>query len=167
MHDAGHDHEGAASAAPLPLTGVLGRADAPEFHDLIHAMEHRGQVETVRVSRADAARRRMRLVTDRGRDCALMLPREAKLEDRAVLLLSDDLAIVARVDGGPRLRLTPADAASALRLGYHCGNLHWKADFADGAIEIHMDGPEESYRARLVDAATLADFTVERVEPEE
>lgn len=150
----------------LRLTEVLGRADAPAFHDRIHAMEHAGQVETVRIPRADAARKRMRLTTDRGRGCALMLPREAALEDRALLHLSETLAIVARVDGGPRLRLTPADPASALRLGYHCGNLHWKADFSNGAIEVHMDGPEATYRARLVDLAPLAAFTIERLEPE-
>lgn len=155
----------AVEAEPLRLTAILGRADAPALRDRLHAMEHGGQVEIVRVPRADAARRRMLLTTDRGRACALILPREAALEDGAVLHLSEALAILARVDGGPRLRLIPADAASALRLGYHCGNLHWKADFADGAIEVHVDGPEDAYRARLRDAATLARFTVERVDP--
>jgi urease accessory protein UreE len=67
---------------------------------------------------------------------------------------------------GPRLRLTPADAAAGLRLGYFCGNLHWKADFRDGAVEIVMDGPEETYRARLRDAEALCAFSVERLEPE-
>ena len=154
-----------AEAEPLRLTAILGRADAPDLHDRLHAMEHRGQVETLRIPRADAARRRMRLTTDRGRECALILPREAALEDGCVLHLTETLAILVRVDGGPRLRLIPEDAASALRLGYHCGNLHWKADLVGEAIEIHMDGPEETYRARLRDAATLARFTVERVEP--
>jgi urease accessory protein len=70
------------------------------------------------------------------------------------------------VDVGPRLRLTPADASSALRLGFFCGNLHWKADFRAGALEIVMDGQEDGYRARLRDAANLCVFDVERLEPD-
>lgn len=155
-----------AEGGLLRLEAVLGLASDPALHDRLHAMEHRGRLETVRIARADAARRRMRLVTDRGREVALALPREARLEDGAVLFLSADLAVVARVDGGPRLRLVPADLDSALRLGHHCGNLHWKADFRGGAVEVHMDGPEQTYRDRLRDLAPLARFTVARLEPE-
>ena len=137
---------------------------AAELHDRLHAMEHQGQLETVRIARSDADRRRMRLTTDRGREIALALPRAARLEDGAVLHLDDALAIVARVDGGPRLRLVPADAEAALRVGWHCGNLHWKVDFRDGGIEVHMDGPEAAYRDRLRDLAAQACFTVTRLE---
>ena len=81
--------------------------------------------------------------------------------------LEGALAVVARVDGGPRLRLVPADAEAALRVGWHCGNLHWKVDFRDGGIEVHMDGPEASYRDRLRDLATQARFTVARLDAPE
>lgn len=158
--------ESERAAGPLVLSDVLGQAADPKWRDRLHDADHAGRLETIRVTRTDAQRRRMRLETDRGRDVALALPREAALFDGAVLHWSDALAIVARIDGGPRLRLTPADAASALRLGYFCGNLHWKADFADGAVEIVMDGPEDGYRARLRDAAALCAFTVDRLEPE-
>ena len=156
---------GAATSGdgPLVLTAVLGRTAERSWHDRAHASEARGVLETVRIARADAPRRRMRLLTDRGRDVAIALPRAAALEDGAVLYSDDSLMIVARIDGGPRLRLTPSDAASALRLGYFCGNLHWKADFRGDAIEIHMDGPEETYRARLADAEKVCAFTVERL----
>jgi urease accessory protein len=154
------------TAAPMLLTAVLGHAAEPGWGARLHAAEHAGRLETVRIGRADAARRRMRLETDRGRDVALALPRDATVSDGAVLHWSDALAIVARIDSGPRLRLTPRDAAAGLRLGYFCGNLHWKADFRDGAVEIAMDGPEETYRARLRDAAAFCAFTVERLEPE-
>ncbi|MGY6633013.1 MAG: urease accessory protein UreE [Alkalilacustris sp.] len=147
---------------PLRIEALAGTA--AELHDLLHAMEHRGQLETVRIARSDAARRRMRLTTDRGRDIALALPRSARLEDGAVLHLDDALAIVARVDGGPRLRLVPADAEAALRVGWHCGNLHWKVDFRDGGIEVHMDGPETTYRDRLRDLAGQARFEVTRLD---
>ena len=43
----------------------------------------------------------------------------------------------------------PRDEATALELGYLCGNLHWRVRFADKRILIAMEGPEESYLARL------------------
>ncbi len=153
-----------SGAGPMVLSAVLGRTVEQPWHDQAHASEARGVLETVRIARVDAPRRRMRLVTDRGRDVALALPRDAALEDGAVLYSNESLMIVARIDGGPRLRLTPGDPASGLRLGYFCGNLHWKADFCDGAIVIHMDGPEDTYRARLADAEGLCRFSVERLE---
>ena len=160
-----HDHPD-PPAGPLVLTAVLGRLADPDWHDRAHAAEAAGQLETVRIARGDAARRRMRLTTDRGRDVALALPRDADLVEGSVVHAGPDLMIVVRVDGGPRLRLVPADPASALRLGYFCGNLHWKVDFDGTAIQVHMDGPEQAYRARLADAANLCSFTVERLEAE-
>ncbi len=47
------------------------------------------------------------------------------------------------------LALEPGDEATALELGYLCGNLHWRVRFADKRILIAMEGPEESYLARL------------------
>jgi len=125
-------------------------------------------VETVRLARADAARKRLRLETDRGRDVAVALERSSDdIPDGAVLWFDDGLAVLARVDGGPRLRLTPRDAASAARLGWFCGNLHWKTDFDGPALVIHMDAPEAAYRARLADAAELCAFHVELLSPED
>ncbi|MEO0678879.1 MAG: urease accessory protein UreE [Pseudomonadota bacterium] len=145
---------------------MLGRASDPPWHDRLHALPA-AAVETVRLARADAARKRLRVETDRGRDVAIRLPRESPdIPDGAVLLLALDLAVVARVDGGPRLRLTPRDAASAARLGWFCGNLHWKTDFDGAALVIHMDAPEAAYRARLADAEALCAFEVERLAPE-
>lgn len=152
---------------PMVLSAVLGKTAEQPWHDRLHSAETAGELEVVRIARPDAPRRRMRLLTDKGRDVALALPRDMALDDGAVLHASDGLMIVARIDGGPRLRLVPSDAASGLRLGYYCGNLHWKADFRDGGIEIHMDAPEETYRARLVDAEKLCAFTVKRLEAEE
>lgn len=151
---------------PLVLSAVLGQVSEQPWHDRAHAAEAAGVLETVRIARVDAPRRRMRLLTNNDRDVALVLPRDVSLVDGAVLLANDTLMIVAQIDSGPRLRLMPADPASGLRLGYFCGNLHWKADFRDGAIEIHMDGPEETYHARLCDAEKLCDFTIERLEAE-
>lgn len=159
-------HDTTKGGGPLLLSAVLGQVSDQPWHDSAHGAEAAGALETVRIARVDAPRRRMRLSTDKGRDVALALSRDAALVDGAVLLARDDLMIIVRIDGGPRLRLEPDDPASALRLGYFCGNLHWKADFRGGAVEIHMDGPEETYRARLADAEKLCTFTVTRVEAE-
>ena len=166
MQDRSDQHDG-GERRPLVLTEVLGRLTDQRWHDQAHLAEAAGQLETVRISRGDAARRRMRLMTDRGRDVALALSREVDLGDGSVVHAGADLMIIVRVDGGPRLRLEPADAASALRLGYFCGNLHWKVDFDGSVIDVHLDGPEEFFRARLADAADLCTFSVERLEAEE
>ena len=151
----------------LVVSEILGTAAEEPWHERVHAADAAGTMDVVRISRTDAARRRMRLTSERGRDVALALARDASLCDGAVLAWTDALTLLARIDQGPRLRLVPGDAPSALRLGYFCGNLHWKADFRDGAIEIHMDGPEDALRARLADAAALASFSVQRLEAEE
>lgn len=149
-----------AGDAPLLLTAVLGRAVEPRWHDLLHLMEHEGRVEHLLIPEAEVARRRMRLASDRGRDCAVALPRDQILSDGAVLHFSADLAIIARVDSGARLRLTPATVADALRLGHWCGNLHWKVVFGPGWMEVVMEGPEARYCDRLRDLEGLAAFTV-------
>ncbi|MEI4472081.1 urease accessory protein UreE [Frigidibacter sp. MR17.24] len=147
--------------APLMLTAVLGQADDAPWHDRLHAMEHLGQLEVLAIPEAEAARKRLRLRTDRGRDCAVALPRDQALVDGAVLLAREDLAIVVRVDGGARLRLVPETVDDALRLGHWCGNLHWKVVFGSGAMEVVMDGPEARYRDRLRDLEPLARFTID------
>lgn len=156
--------DGVEAVVALRLTEIVGRAGDDAFRQRLHDMGHRGQVETVTVARTDAARRRMRMRTDQGRDCALMLPRTAQLVNGAILHLSERLAIVARIENGPRLRLIPVDAASALRLGFFCGNLHWAATFDGDVMEIEMDGAEADYLRRLQDAAQNADFVIETPE---
>ncbi len=144
------------------LTRILGHADDPAIHDRLHALEHEGRLEIIAVPEAEAARRRLRAATDRGRDCAIALARSDRLSDGAVLHLSDDLAIVVRLDGGARLRLIPADVASALRLGHWCGNLHWRVEFGPGHMDVILERPEETYHERLRDLEALASFRVER-----
>lgn len=143
------------------LTRILGHADGPGLHDRLHELDHDGRVEVIALAPADAARRRLRAVTDRGRDCAIALDRAERLGDGAVLHLAEDLAILARLDGGVRLRLVPADLASALRLGHWFGNLHWRVEFHAGHMDVILDGPPGPYRDRLRDLAGLARFSVE------
>lgn len=148
------------SDRPMMLEAVLGLASDREWHDRLHALEHEGGLETVSIPEADAARKRMRVTTDRGRDCAIALPREQALTDGAVLYHDGRLAIVARIDGAARMRLRPATVDDAMRLGHWCGNLHWKVVFGDGVMDVVLDGPRERYEARLVDLKGLADFEI-------
>lgn len=144
---------------PLEISDILGSAHG-DLHDAVHALEHRGRVEWIDIPQADAARKRLRAATDKGRDCLIALPRSAQLADGAVLHLSDDLAVVLRVDSGARLVLVPHDLQSALRLGHWCGNLHWKVEFGSDSMAVLLDGPEERYRDRLKDLEELADFHI-------
>ncbi|MBS7540799.1 urease accessory protein UreE [Ancylobacter lacus] len=121
-------------------------------HDLghrLHHMEHDGMVETVRIETRDMARRRLRVVTDRGTACLVALPRSEQLFDGAVLLLEPGRAIVVRALEQAWLRLRPASLPDALALGYAAGNLHWKVRFAGGDIEIALEGPPAAYLDRV------------------
>ena len=149
-------------AAMLRLDAILGLATDDAMRERLHALGHRGAVETVRLERSDMRRRRLRATTDRGTDCAIALPRDARLEDGAVLSIGEDRAIVVRAAGERWLPLRPRDAAAALELGYHAGNLHWRVRFRDGLLAVALEGPERAYLDRL--AAFLDDGRARRVE---
>ena len=51
---------------PLQVTALLGNARS-DRHDAVHALEHEGRVEVIDIARADAARKRLRARTDKGR----------------------------------------------------------------------------------------------------
>lgn len=141
MHD--------TAPAQLLLTEILGAASDPEIHEALHRLEHKGAVDSLSLDPADLARRRMRLTSAQGRDCALALPRSARLFNGAVLALDAEMALVVRVTEQRWLRLRPRDAAAALALGYHAGNLHWRVRFDGGDLLIALEGPEADYLARL------------------
>ncbi len=133
----------------LLLTEILGAASDPDMHEALHRLEHGDAVDSLEIEPADLARRRIRMTSAKGRDCALALPRSAKLFNGAVLALESDWALVVRVSEERWLRLKPRDAAAALELGYHAGNLHWRVRFAEGDLLVALEGPEEDYLARL------------------
>lgn len=146
----------------LMLTRILGLASEREMAERLHKIGHHGTVESIRLARADMQRRRLRTTTDRGSDCAIALPRNAVLQDGAVLLLEAGRAIVVRAAEQRWLRLAPRDAEAALALGYHAGNLHWRVHFEGVVLAIALEGPEEAYLARL--EAFLADGRARRLD---
>lgn len=133
----------------LIVEQILGGAQDPLLADRLHRLQHAGRVEYVRLKRADTARRRMRVETDRGRECGISLPRDSALFNGAVLHLAEDAAIVVRVEEERWLALAPTDTAAALEIGYHAGNLHWRVRFSGGRLLVALEGTPEAYLARL------------------
>ncbi len=133
----------------LKLTAITGLAGEPVLRERLHALEHDDAVETIVLEPRDMARHRLRATTDKGTACAIALPRDITLEDGAVLLLEGDRAIVVRSAVQRWLALEPRDAAAALELGYHAGNLHWRVHFEHGRLMVALEGPEATYLERL------------------
>lgn len=144
----------------LRLHGIVGRADDAELHGRLHALEHTGALERVTMEEADLGRRRIRLTSDKGTDCAISVDRAEDLSDGAILLLEPGRAIVLRVGVAKVWRLRARDAGAALQLGWHAGNLHWRVRFDGDMLLVLLDGPLAEYRARLaalLDAGLVED----------
>ena len=144
----------------LYLTEIVARTADTGIAERLHALEHDGGLERLVLPERDAQRRRLRATTDRGTDCAIALPRTAQLRDGDVLLLEPDRAIVVRLGVERWLRLQPRDAAAAMRLGYHAGNLHWRVRFDGGCLLVALDGPREDYLARLAELLSAGEVEV-------
>lgn len=133
----------------IRIDAVLGSSADPRLHGKIHELEHAGAVAMVTVAPEDLDRRRLRARTDAGEEVAITLPRDQKLFDGAVLLLEPDRALVVRAGVQRWLRVSPRTAGDALELGYHCGNLHWRVRFDGADVLVALNGPVESYLARI------------------
>jgi urease accessory protein len=131
------------------LTSIIGYSTDEDISDQLHNLHHDDRVEYLILDREDTLRRRLRIITDKGTDCAVALSREQKLEDGSVLSLSEQGAIVVRMKKEPWLRTKPRDLAAALELGYFAGNLHWRVRFVDGLLDIAIEGPASFYLGRL------------------
>jgi len=133
----------------IRLSEIVGDSNDTQVAARLHSLEHNGRIEDVMLSRDDMARRRLRVLTSVGTECAIALPREQRLFDGAVLLLAEDRAIVVRMEPERWLRLQPVDAAAALELGYFAGNMHWRVKFECDTMQLAMTGSESDYLARL------------------
>lgn len=133
----------------LRLTSVIGSASDAALATRLHDLEHAGRVEYLHIASADIGRHRLHAKTDRGTECAVILPRSERLVNGAVLLLENDRAIVVRLAEAQWLRLEPRDAAAAIELGYFAGNMHWPVRFDGACLRILLHGPEADYLMRL------------------
>ena len=133
----------------LRLHGVIGHESDAAHHARLHTLAHRHGIELLYVPSEEAGRKRFRLATDRGTDCAVSLERDEQLVDGALLYIDEDRAIIARFGQQRVWRLRPAHAAAALKLGWHAGNLHWRVRFDGEDLVILLDRPLAEYRARI------------------
>lgn len=133
----------------ITYTSIIGSASEPRIAERLHALEHRGKVDTLTLSGDDIRRRRLRASSDAGIECGIALDRQAQLFDGAVLHLDGDAALVVRTARTPWLCMTARDAAAALELGYFAGNMHWAVRFDGAVLAIAVKGRIEDYRARL------------------
>jgi urease accessory protein len=148
----------------ITYTSIVGSASDPNMADKLHALEHRGRVDTVMLAADDIRRHRLRARTQRGDECGIALDRQTHLFDGAVLHLDADAALVVRTENTRWLRLRPRDAAAALELGYFAGNMHWAVRFSATVLEVAVKGPLDDYRSRL--APMLGAGLVSEVEHE-
>ena len=133
----------------LRLHGVIGLETDAALHERLHELEHADAIEHVFISEAEAGRRRFRLTSDRGTDCAVSLDRHEALVNGAVLLLEAERAIIVRLGEALVWRLRARGPEAALQLGWHAGNLHWRVRFEAADLVVLLDGPVEEYRARI------------------
>jgi urease accessory protein len=146
--------------SPLRLEHVIGHASDPEIADRLHHLSHEGRIEVIMLAPEDVSRHRLRIVGDKGTEFAIALPRSEHLENGAVLMLDEQLAVMVQVTEQQWLRLEVRDAAAGLELGYFAGNMHWAVRFNGATLEIALQGPEQDYLDRL--AHLLADGRVRR-----
>lgn len=133
----------------LRIDCVVGGSGDPGMSDALHDVAHHGVLDYVVVEPTDLDRRRLKVLTEAGEEVAITLPRDQKLFDGAVLLLTAERAIVVRAGAQRWLRLSPRSAPDALELGYHAGNLHWRVKFDGGDLLVAQDGPAAAYAARI------------------
>ena len=98
----------------LCLHGIIGRSDDSTYAGRIHDLEHRDGIELLFVPPSDVGRKRFRLTTDRGTECAVSLDRNDELVDGALLFLAPDRAIIARF-GEQEIAAVDRYAEAALR----------------------------------------------------
>jgi urease accessory protein len=148
----------------ITYTSIVGSASDSNVADKLHALEHRGRVDTVMLAADDIRRHRLRARTQSGIECGIALDRQTNLFDGAVLHLDADTAVVVRTEHTRWLRLLPRDAAAALELGYFAGNMHWAVRFSETVLEVAVKGPLADYLSRL--APMLGDGRISEVEHE-
>ncbi len=135
----------------LRLTKIIGKASDPTLSERLHELAHHGCVEVLHLTPDEAARHRIRRATDAGTDCGIVLRRDRRLFDGAVLCLDSERAIVVRIGSQEWMKLRPLGARAALELGYLAGNLHWRIRFEGDCLHVAVSTTREDCVARMKD----------------
>lgn len=133
----------------LKIDHIIGSVSDAELHDQIHDLEHAHAVDFLVLPRQDLSRRRFRSSTESGHEIAISLARDEQLFDGAVLMLDHTKALVVKVEAEDWLRLTPKDQSSALQVGFHAGNLHWRVRFDGVDLLVAVERELQSYTDRI------------------
>lgn len=143
----------------IQINHVLGHSHDSNLSGPLHDLSHHNKVEYIVLDHANLQRRRFRIQTDQGTDCAIAISRDNKLSNGAVLLLENDRAIVVKMAEDQWLSLKPNNLSTAIELGYFAGNMHWRVKFEDEQLKIALESPEEVYLDRLKDFFTQHKIT--------
>ena len=133
----------------LKLESIVGTATDASIADRLHDLAHAGRIEYLTLSPEDTQRHRLRATTDAGTECAVVLGRSEHLYNGAVLMLTDEKAVVVKMRETEWLTLAPRDSAAALEIGYFAGNMHWAVRFEGAWLRVALQGPAERYLERL------------------
>ena len=133
----------------VKFNAIVGHCNDVGLAERLHDLRHAGKVEYVTISHNDLARKRLRVTTDKGTECAIALARHVVLEHGSVLDLSETRAIVVELQELPWLCFQASDNSAALRLGFLAGHHHWRVRFEDSRLYVAMEAPAENYTNRL------------------
>ena len=144
----------------VKFTAIVGHSSEVALAQRLHDLGHAGKVEYVTISHNDLARKRLRVTTDRGTECAIALARHVVLEHGAILELSETRAIIVELQELPWLCFQAIDDGAALRLGFLAGHHHWRVRFEGNRLFVAMDAPLETYTNRLENEITSGRVTL-------
>jgi urease accessory protein len=134
----------------LNINSVVGNIH--KDHELGHKYRQMSekQLETIRISRSEAQRVRMRKTSDKGTDVAIMLPQHTHIKHGDVLLLDNDKIIVVEIQP-ERVAVIAIEnnIAShhlleiAAKVGHTIGNLHRPIKIENNNIILPIQAESE------------------------
>ena len=134
----------------LNINSVVGNIH--KDHQLGHKYRQMSekQLETIRISRSEAQRVRMRKTSDKGTDVAIMLPQNTHIKHGDVLLLDNDKIIVVEIQP-ERVAVIAIEnnIAShhlleiAVKVGHTIGNLHRPIKIENNNIILPIQAESE------------------------
>ncbi len=144
----------------ISLTGLIGHESDSDIAERLHVLRHHQAVDYVYLNEDDLMRKRLRVTSEAGQEYGLSIPRDQSLVDGAVILLSDDGAVVVRAGAPRRLFLRATGVPAALRLGFTAGHLHWKSNFDGDVLEVSLEAASADYLARIQELLDGGDVDV-------
>lgn len=134
----------------LNINRVVGNVHKDhELGQKYHQMSGKQLSETIRISRSEAQRVRMRKTSDKGTDVAIMLPQNTHIKHGDVLLLDNDRIIVVEVQPERVAVIAIENIAShhlleiAAKVGHTIGNLHRPIKIENNNIILPIQAESE------------------------